>query len=177
MGKAIGQNKRIEEIKHGVLYVAQQLGTEKKLREVFDLFEQSIANSWDISEQEIRTYLFKMAVSKNCGQEFQESLKHFDTLPKKRPNEQETRVGIFTNAVRMGIPKADVVAIFDKYDALLKSATTEEQRQQISYMGAAELHRLMGVKGPLIMDGKLIIPAAPDYVPEEEGHGKFRQIN
>jgi len=177
MAEAKGQNKRIEELKHGVLYMAQQLGTEQKLREVFDLFEKSIVNAWSLPENQIRAYLFKMAVNKQFVDEYQQALGYFDKLPKGRPGEQETREGIFTNAVKMGVPKHDVIALFDKYDELLKRATTEEQRQQISYMGAAEIHRLLGIKGPLVMDGKLIVPPAPDYVPEEDVNSKFRPVD
>lgn len=166
--KTKGQNKRIEELKHGVLFMAQKLGTEEKLRKVFDTFEKSIPNAWSLPEREIRTLLFKMAFSQGAVQEIQTAFHYFDKLPKKRPNEMETRQGIISTAQKMGVPKEDVLAIFNKYDNLLKTATSEGERQQISYMGAAEIHRLLQVKGPLIMNGVEIIPAAPDYVEDEK---------
>jgi len=155
--------------------MADQLGTEKQLRKVFDAFEKNILNAWALPEAQIRVNLFKLAVEHGVVLELQQALYHFDKLPKRRKTEQETRQGILATAVRMGIPKEDVIAVFNKYDNLLKSATTEEQRQQISYMGAAELHKLLGVKSELVIDGKLIIPAQPDYI--EENTSKFRIIN
>lgn len=176
MGKtAKGQNKRIEELKHGVLYMAEKLGTEAQIRKVFAEFEKSIPNPWALPEREIRTLLFKMAVAKGHAQELQAAFHYFDLLPKKRPNEQETRQGILSTAIKLGISKEDVLAVFNKYDNLLKTASSEAERQQISYMGAAEIHRLLGVKGPLVMNGIEIIPAAPDYV--EHNKSTFKPVD
>lgn len=169
-------NKRIDEIKHGVLYMAEQLGTEQKLRKVFNKFEQSFPNSFQMSETEIRTNLAKIAISENLFFELKNAFHFFDQLPKKQLTEEESRAGIIATAKRMGVPEPQIRAIFNKYDNLLKKATSENERQQISYMGAAEIHKLLGVRGPLVMDGKTIIPAEPGYE-EESSNGKFLKLD
>lgn len=170
------KNKRFDEIKHGVLYMAEQLGTEQKIRPVFALYEASGVNN-KLSEQQIRTQLFKIAVSKHCAEEVKNALYHFDRLPKKRSTEDQTRRDILTTAIRMGVDREQVLQIFSKYDNLLKSAHSEQERQQISYMGAAELHRLLGVRGPLVMDGKEIIPAQVGFDESEVQQTKFVKLD
>ena len=176
MGRPTGKNKRLEEIKHGTLYMAERLGTERVLRKVFDKFEKAVPDVSKLSEQDIRTILFKVAVSEKAHVQFQAAIGYFDQLPKKRANEQETRQGILNYAASLGVPQQSVQAIFDKYDELLRKATSEEERQQISYMGGIEVHKLLHNRRALVMDGKLIIPEEEGLEPEE-GNSKFRNLD
>lgn len=166
--------KTINELKHGILYMSEHLGVERKIRKVFDELEKRTPDVWSISEQQIRVNLFKIALELGCIQEINSCIQHFDRLPKRRKSERETRQNILNNAKKMGIPKEDVINIFNKYDDLLKIATSEQERQQISYMGGAELQRLLDVRGPLIMDGKEILPPKPEFVAEDLS--KFKKI-
>jgi len=169
------KNKRFNEIKHGVLYMAEHLGTERVLRNVFSAYELSGYN-FSI-ESQIRTQLFKIALTKGCAEELKTAIYHFDQLPKKRDTEEETRRNILEKAAILGVPKEQVVQVFQKYDNLLISVHSEQERQQIAYMGAAELHRLLDVRGPLIMDGKEIIPAKSGFDESELTKNKFEKID
>lgn len=172
--KQKGLNKRIEEIKHGTLYMAERLGTERLLRSVFHKFESLITNASVLSEQEIRNLLYKVAVSENAHNELKQAIGYFDQLPKKRPNEQETRAGLLQHARNIGVPEQQLQAIFDKTDNLLRQAANEEQRQHIAYTGAVEVHRLLDNRKALVMDGKLIVPAEPGL---EEDDGNFKKVD
>lgn len=176
MRKTKGQNKRIQEIKHGTLYMAERLGTERLLRAVFDRFEKSIPNSISLSETDIRTFLFKSAAVENATHELQQAIGYFDQLPKKRATEEETRVNITSYAVAIGVPKKDVEAVFNKYDKLLSEASSENERQEIAYMGGIEIHRLLHNRKALVMDGKLIIPAEPGLEGDDTA-GSFRKVD
>ncbi len=174
--KPKGLNKRIQEIKYGTLYMAERLGTERILRQVFDKFEKSIPKAATLTEPEIRTLLFKIAVSEKAHVHLQNALHYFDQLPKQRASEKETREGITRYALALGVPQQDIDAIFNKYDKMLESASSEDERQQIAYMGGVEVHKLLHNRKALVMDGKMIIPAEEGL--EEEGCiSKFRKVD
>lgn len=80
-------------------------------------------------------------------------------------SEALTRKKILANAKMIGCEK-EVAMIMHKYDQLLFKCTNQVERQQIAIMGAAELHRYMMVRGPLIIDGQEIIPAEPGFKEE-----------
>ena len=73
-------NKKIQELKHGVLLMASQMNCEEKIRKVFNTFEKNIPNAWVLPEGEIRTLLFKMSVAHGCAEEMQQSFTYFDKL-------------------------------------------------------------------------------------------------
>lgn len=171
------KNKRIDEIKYGVLSVATQLGIEHTLRPLFDLFALHAPNSNGMSEKEIRTILFKLAVQKGCGEELKVAFGFYDQLPKRRETEAETRANILAKAALLGVPKQEVISVFNEFDNLLKTATNEAQRQQIANMGAAKLHKLLMVRGPLVMDGVEVIPAMPDFDEAELNKSKFEKVD
>lgn len=172
------KSKKYSEIKFGVLYMAEQTGSEAKLKSLFSTIEKNVPNLQILAESDVRTALFKTALSSGCLTEYQEALYYFDNNIPRRPSEEQTRLGLLSYGEKLGIAKVDVQKIFNKYDALLQRASSEKERQDISYMGAAELHRLFGVKGALVMDGKVIIPAEPGYENvEPETIGNFRRMN
>jgi len=74
------------------------------------------------------------------------------------------------------VPQQDIDAIFNKYDLMLEKATSEDERQQIAYMGGIEVHKLLHNRKALVMDGKMIIPAE-EGLEEEEGISTFRKID
>lgn len=87
-------------------------------------------------------------------------------MKKKIRSEAETRRRILALAKSLGCD-IDVQKIFDRYDKLLKNCTNEVERQQISIMGTAELHRFLDCRGALVVNGQEIIPADPDFKPED----------
>ena len=87
-------------------------------------------------------------------------------MKKKVKSEAETRKGILGLAKNLGCD-VEVRKIFERYDKLLKNCTNELERQQISIMGTAELHRFLDCRGALVVNGQEIIPADPDFKPED----------
>ncbi len=160
-------NKYYQEIKSGILYCANQLGEEVNINRIFQALEK-IVDLNNLSEPEIKTHCFKMSYQLGCHQEFISVLQSYNQLPKRRKTEQETRETIFRSAKRLGIPKEDVQKIFNKYDMALKNCTSELERQQISEMGAAEIHMLLGVRGALVVNNKEIIPKQEDFVEQDD---------
>lgn len=59
--------------------------------------------------------------------------------------------------------------IFEKYDRILKNCKNELEYRQIATMGIAELHKLIGCRGELVVNGIEILPADPNFDPEESG--------
>lgn len=57
----------------------------------------------------------------------------------------------------------EIKQIMEKYDNILKNCTNELERKQIGTMGIAEIHKYFFLRGALVVNGELIIPAAPDY--------------
>jgi hypothetical protein len=79
-------------------------------------------------------------------------------LGKRLHNEAVTRKQIMDLAKMQG-SDGEVRKVFEMYDKLLLKNTNPEERQQIAIMGAAEIHKLLNVQGPLVVDGFEIIPA------------------
>lgn len=86
--------------------------------------------------------------------------------PKIR-SEDVTRKTILATAKDLGCD-IEVQKIFSRYDNLLKNCTNEVERQQISIMGAAELHRFLDCRGALVVNGQEIIPADPTFKPDTD---------
>lgn len=84
----------------------------------------------------------------------------------KKASETQMRRGILATARGWGCEK-DVLKIFDRYDRLLKNCTNPIERYQIGVMGAAEVHKFLGCRGPLVIDGQEILPADENFKPEE----------
>lgn len=87
-------------------------------------------------------------------------------MKKKIKSEAETRRNILALAKSLGCD-IEVRKIFERYDKLLKNCTNEVERKQISVMGAAELHRFLDCRGALVVDGQEILPADPNFKPED----------
>lgn len=85
----------------------------------------------------------------------------------KIKSEAETRKNILGLARNLGCD-IEVRKIFERYDKLLKNCTNETERYQISVMGAAELHRFLDCRGALVINGQEILPADPDFKPDND---------
>lgn len=85
--------------------------------------------------------------------------------PGKTPNnpisEKQFRRSLLHRAKILGCD-GDLIQIFEKYDKALKKCTNEKERKHISVTGAAEVHKLFGCSGELVVSGQLIIPAEPN---------------
>ncbi len=91
---------------------------------------------------------------------------------KRIKNEKETRETIIKLAREQGVEE-QAKKIILKYENAIKGCRTEEERKHIAHQGLAELHLLIGCVGPLVVDGKLILPASPGY---EEAHKAFGRV-
>jgi hypothetical protein len=77
-------------------------------------------------------------------------------MKKKVASEMETRKNILEYARSLNC-EGDVIEILNKYDALLKNCTNEQERKAISVMGNIEMHRLLSSDpGELIIDNKIV---------------------
>lgn len=155
--------KNYNEMKYQILYFAEKLGTEKKLRKLFDNFEK-IAQPEKLSPSQLNAAFTDFALQQNTYAELNEAFQYLKQLPKNKMSEERTRAGIMATAEKMGIDKREVTAILSKYDNLAKRSTTESERQEVAYMCGAELHRLFGFTDALVMDGKTIIPAQKEHI-------------
>ena len=72
--------------------------------------------------------------------------------------ELEYRKKILNFAKKYGC-HIEVQQIMNKYDKILNQCTNPKEKEQIGIMGVAEIHKLMGCYGSLIVNGNLIIPA------------------
>jgi hypothetical protein len=77
-------------------------------------------------------------------------------------NEAKTRANILNQARHMGMEEA-VLKIFARTDEGIKNARNEHERHHIAACGLAELHRLFGCRGPLIVDGVELLPGEPGW--------------
>lgn len=77
---------------------------------------------------------------------------------KKIQNEKNTRKHILDLAKLQGCHN-EAKIIMEKYDKLLAGCSDEKERKHIAIMGIAELHKLMNVQGPLIINGIEVLPA------------------
>lgn len=66
----------------------------------------------------------------------------------------------------------DLRKIWNRYDPLYANAK-EEDKDAISIMAMVELHRLFRCTGPLVVNGKEILPALPSY---EEDYKKDKKL-
>jgi len=84
---------------------------------------------------------------------------------KKNSNEKESRESLLSLSNHWGC-QGDVKKILDRYDRLLKNCSNEQEYHDISTMGLVELHKLLGCRGPLVVNGIEVLPAEEGY--EEE---------
>ena len=78
------------------------------------------------------------------------------------PGEKETRAAIINLARRLGA-EDQIKKIFVKYDDALKGARDEHTYHHIAASGAAEIHKILGCVGPLVINGKEILPGQPGW--------------
>lgn len=81
--------------------------------------------------------------------------------PKVTP-EKKFRKHILTMAKHYNC-EVEIRQIMERYDNLLKNCTNELEYKQIGIMGIAEIHKYLHMRGALIVNGELILPADPDY--------------
>lgn len=93
-------------------------------------------------------------------------MKKSRSKPGKTPNnpvsERRFREALLFRAKTLGCD-IDLKQIFIKFDNALKKCTNEKEYKHISACGAAEIHKLFGCRGGLVVDGVVVIPA-------ESGH-------
>lgn len=77
-------------------------------------------------------------------------------------SEKETRASIMNLARQQGV-EAQAEKIWNKYEDAVKGAKSEMERHHIAACGLAELHRLIGCVGALVVDGVEIIPEQTGY--------------
>lgn len=87
--------------------------------------------------------------------------------------EWEFRQALMARAKTLGCD-GDLRQIFEKFDKALKGCTNEVERRHIQTVGAAEVHKLFGCRGGLVVNGWTIIPAEPGY--EDPTGGKIIKI-
>jgi hypothetical protein len=84
-----------------------------------------------------------------------------------RKSEIETRKNIIEQARTVGMEE-QAIKILDRYDSAIKNAKNNFERQHLAQMGAAELHKLFGCQGPLVINGKEILPGRPGWEKDAE---------
>lgn len=72
-------------------------------------------------------------------------------------SEKDSRASVMSQARYYGYEQ-EAKQIFEKYDKALAKCTNPKERAHIAACGAAELHTLIGCRGSLEVDGKLVIP-------------------
>ena len=81
---------------------------------------------------------------------------------KSAKNEAKTRANVLNQARQMGMEEA-VLKIFARTDEGIKNAKSDYERHHIAACGLAELHRMFGCRGPLIVDGVELLPGEPGW--------------
>lgn len=81
-------------------------------------------------------------------------------------SEQETRKQLLGWARKYGAEQ-QLLAIFNRYDDLLKGAKTPEERESISVMANVEVYQFFGGNGYLEVNGKTILED-PDYEAQQK---------
>lgn len=81
-------------------------------------------------------------------------------------SEAETRAKLYSLARWLGCD-VELRQIFDRYDRLMKNCTDPNEKKQMSVMANVEVHRLFNFRDALVVSGQMILPADPDYKPEE----------
>lgn len=81
---------------------------------------------------------------------------------KKLMSEKQTIEAILKLAREQGVEEK-VQNLIEKFQNAIKGARNENERKHIAAMGLAEIHRVIGCVGGLIVDGVQILPADPSY--------------
>jgi len=90
----------------------------------------------------------------------------------KPKTEAQTRKNIIEQARTVGMEE-QAIKILDRYDTAIKNAKDDFERQHLARMGAAELHKLFGCQGPLVINGEEILPGRPGWEGDAE---KLRRV-
>ena len=77
-------------------------------------------------------------------------------------NEQKSRADLFATARELGCEQ-EVKLILEKYERAMLKCTNDQEREHIAITGLAEIHKLMGVRGPLVVNGREILPGEPGW--------------
>lgn len=91
--------------------------------------------------------------------------------PKNVRNEYESRRNILADAKVFGC-ETEIIRCFDRYDKMLARCGSESERKDISIMGAAEIYRIMGLKGGLSVNGVDILPSDAEIKEKEDEKNK-----
>jgi hypothetical protein len=91
-------------------------------------------------------------------------------------NERQTKNVVIALAREQGVEE-QAKKIILKYENAIKGCRTEEERRHIAHQGLAELHLLIGCVGPLVADGKVILPASTGYNEMHENFGNLVKLD
>lgn len=81
---------------------------------------------------------------------------------KKMMSEKETIEAILKLAREQGVEEK-VKNLIEKFQNAVKGARDENERRHIGAMGLAEIHKVIGCVGGLVVNGVQIIPPDPSY--------------
>jgi hypothetical protein len=73
-------------------------------------------------------------------------------------SEAETRKNLL-NVAKMQGCDGELIELFNKYDRLLKECKNNIEAKHIKLLGISEIHRLLNVQGPLVINGVEVLPA------------------
>jgi len=96
----------------------------------------------------------------------------------KVESEQVTREKLLNRAFAMAgiVGYNEVKRIYAKYDAILKNCTNPQERTSIGEMAVCELHRAFNCAGELVVNGKELLPADKDFVPDNVTPSKINKV-
>lgn len=91
-------------------------------------------------------------------------------------SEKNTIESILALAREQGVEEK-IKNIIQQYQDILKGVTTEFQRKHIAAMGLAEIHKVIGCVGSLVVDGVEIIPETLGYENEINQQKKLVKLD
>lgn len=152
-------------LRYKVLSEAANLGCEEEVKSSFDRFEEENFKIFDLeNEREILELFVDFSRKTGFFSEVNVVVESILSKGIKTHSEEETRKRILKIAKLYGVDVRQVKSVFKKYDSMLAGVKTDSERAEIAKMGAIEIHSLLDVSGPLVIDGVEIVPKKRDHV-------------
>lgn len=85
----------------------------------------------------------------------------------KVKSEKQTRNAVLTLARESGVEE-QAIKILNRYDSAMKNTHDPGQKLILAKMGNAEIHKLLGLQGPCVVNGEEILPGRPGWENEIE---------
>lgn len=95
---------------------------------------------------------------------------------KNEKSEQDIKKRLFNIARNCGC-EDQLTKILNRYEELLKYEKDPQVREQLGILGVVEIHKLLGLRGELVCNGKLILPAQKGYENQDQGNGRIKKID